>query len=199
MATKTHVSLSQAARGHAARTTASRNAAGAVVGKSSGSKYAIEQKAKQAVSQGSIQLKNGSYISQIQQNGQLNGNVKIYTSKAAMLQDKTAIQEAMLNREKLKNAFVPIKSKNGNIIASIQSGKNTGKGESGVRIVQYKGTVDKKGVFHKDSENIILSVSGTAQEYKAQERAQKQATKASERVNNSGLVNQAKLLYTAGK
>ena len=40
---KTHVSLSEASRGHAAQTTASRNAAGQVVGSSSGSNYARAQ------------------------------------------------------------------------------------------------------------------------------------------------------------
>ncbi|MCK9575918.1 MAG: hypothetical protein M0R51_08240 [Clostridia bacterium] len=202
MATKTHVSLSQAASGHAAKTTASRNAVGAIVGKSSGSKYATEQEEKQKISQSTsqsgIQLKNGSYISQIQQNGQLNGNVKIYQSKAAMLQDKVAIQKAMLEREKLKAAFVPVTSKNGSVVASIQSGSGSGKGESGVQIVQYKGTIDKNGIFHKDSSNVVLSVSKTAKEYKTQERAQKQSDKVSSRVDDS-LVSQAKLLYAAGK
>ena|GEM_PF-5216476 len=43
---KTHVSLSEASRGHAAQTTASRNAAGQIVGSSSGSNYAREEEQK---------------------------------------------------------------------------------------------------------------------------------------------------------
>lgn len=48
---KTHVSLSEASRGHAAQTTASRNAAGQVVGSSSGSNYARAQEAAEAENQ----------------------------------------------------------------------------------------------------------------------------------------------------
>lgn len=43
---KTHVSLSEASKGYAAQTTASRNAAGQVVGSSSGSNYAREEEQK---------------------------------------------------------------------------------------------------------------------------------------------------------
>lgn len=51
---KTHVSLSEASRGHAAQTTASRNTAGQVVGSSSGSNYVREQEAARAAEQESV-------------------------------------------------------------------------------------------------------------------------------------------------
>ncbi len=55
---KTHVSLSEASRGHAAQTTASRNAAGQVVGSSSGSNYARAQEEQTRAAQEQDSVRN---------------------------------------------------------------------------------------------------------------------------------------------
>ena len=59
---KTHVSLSEASRGHAAQTTASRNAAGQVVGSSSGSNYARAQEAAREAAEAEKQSKYSSMV-----------------------------------------------------------------------------------------------------------------------------------------
>lgn len=200
------VSLQEAASGHAAKTTASRNAAGAIVGNSTGSRYVREQEARARSSSGSgnardststgkIQLKNGSYISQFEAVGRKNGAVKVFSSKNSMLSAYNERLKAANISANQQKAYRTIKLKNGKSAAAIKTNGNTSTGERGVRVVQYKGRIDSNGVFHKDSSSVILSVSKTAQEHKSDERASAARSKA----EKYSVLEQAKVLYDAGK
>ena len=202
------VSLKAAASGNAAKTTASRNAKGAIVGNSTGSKYVREQEAKAKIqtasrssgnSSGSIQLKDDSYIPQIQPTGsKLDGNVKIYRSKASMIAAHNEQMKATVTLAKQQRAFRIVKDKDGKSIASIKTQGSGGHGEQGVRIVQYQGRVDENGVFHKTSSKVV-AVSKNAQDYKSAERADAADKKASAKAEKYSITKQAKILYEAGK
>lgn len=126
---------------------------------------------------GQIQLKDGSWVNQVQKVGGNAGKGEIrvnVTTPTALADARNDAIKARKEAEAIRNAYVPVKDKSGRIIDAIQVKSAANTGEGAVSVQKRQILRDKKG----DITGIkILASSGSAREIKNELNAAKRIAK----------------------